>query len=108
MRAYNYRYIVADRKVIALSTYAGKNVRGIAVCAPEDEFDLDKGKEIARLRCAQKIAKKRLARAERKIKEAADEANNAINHYNNMVDYYKAASEGLNDANVNLDMALGV
>ena len=36
----NYTYYTNNKDiVVALSTYAGKNVRGIAKCDPRDEFD---------------------------------------------------------------------
>ena len=60
-----YKFIILekDRKVIALSTYAGRTVRGVAVCAENDTFDVQKGKELAAARCALKVAQKRLNRA---------------------------------------------
>lgn len=56
-----YKYQTDNKTiVVAISTYAGKTVRGIAKCDPEDAFDLEKGKELAALRCAKKIEKMRL------------------------------------------------
>lgn len=65
-----YRFYTNGSRVIAVSTYAGRTVRGVAVCHDGDEFSLEKGKELAALRCAEKIARKRLNRAERKVNEA--------------------------------------
>lgn len=65
-----YRYYTAGNKVIAVSTYAGKTVRGVAKCAEGDTFDMEKGKQLAALRCAEKIAHKRIDRAKRKSREA--------------------------------------
>ena len=56
----NYRYFIAGNKVIAVSTYAGKTVRGIAICSPEDKFDIEFGKKLAAARCNEKVAEKRL------------------------------------------------
>ena len=39
-----YRYYTNGRRVIAVSTYAGKTVRGVATCDPGDEFSMEKGK----------------------------------------------------------------
>lgn len=63
-----YKFYVHERKdgvkeVIAVSSYAGKTVKAKAVCSPDDEFDIEKGKELAKLRCALKIENKRLKRA---------------------------------------------
>lgn len=38
-------------------TFKVNPVRGIARCAPEDQFDLDKGRRIAESRAAQKLYK---------------------------------------------------
>ena len=60
-----YKIIVHDHEVIAISTYAGKTVRGVAKADPRDEFDVEVGKELAIARCAAKIAIKRQNRAKR-------------------------------------------
>ena len=39
-----YKYYQAGNKVIAVSTFAGRTVRGVAKCNPKDNFDLEKGK----------------------------------------------------------------
>lgn len=59
-----YKFYIAKNKVIAVSTYAGKTVRGVAVCADSDTFDLEKGKRLAAARCNAKVAEKRLKNAE--------------------------------------------
>jgi len=41
----------------------GKPVRGVAKCAPNDEFDINKGKELAAARCNLKVAQKRVKKA---------------------------------------------
>ena len=65
-----YKFITHDNEVIAISTYAGKTVRGIAKLHPQDTFNLENGKKLAAARCNEKIAAKRFARAVKKIKEA--------------------------------------
>lgn len=80
------------KKVIAVSSYAGRSVRGVATCSPQDAFDLDTGKELAAARCNVKIAEKRVKRAEEKKDEAFDEYMKARQRYRKMMDY-------LNDAN---------
>lgn len=64
-----YKFYTHTRKdgakeIIAVSTYAGRRVKGKAVCAPEDEFNTTVGEELAKLRCAVKIDLKRAKRAE--------------------------------------------
>ena len=46
-----YRFAYAPNKVIAITTYAGKTVRGIAKCSPDDSFSKEKGEELAVARC---------------------------------------------------------
>lgn len=95
-----YKFVqTKDNNVIAISTFAGKTVKGVAKLSPEDEFDYAKGANLAAARCNQKIAKKRLARASRKFKEAAAEADKAYAWYDKMKQYYFDASDALDDAN---------
>ena len=58
-----YHFYVGKNKIVAVSTYAGKTVRGVAKCDPRDEFDIEKGKALAAARCAERVAAKRHARA---------------------------------------------
>lgn len=62
-RNIHYKYITANNKVIAISKFEGKPIRGIAKCSPEDTFDFEYGKKLATLRCAEKVAIKRAKRA---------------------------------------------
>lgn len=84
-------------KVVAISTYEGKVVRGIAKCDPKDKFDVEAGKKLARARCAAKIAKKRAARAKREQAKAYFNYELACARVNKMNDYLldskKAATE---------------
>lgn len=90
-----YKYYSGKNEVVAVSTYAGKTVRGVAKCHVDDEFDLAKGQKLAAVRCHEKIAKKRLRRAERKIKEAYKQVTEAVSYYNRMADYRKDAEDDL-------------
>ena len=67
-----YKFFVTPDKtrVFAVSTYAGKTVKGTAKCDPRDTFDLNFGKELAAARCAAKVAKKRKARAAKQVLKA--------------------------------------
>ena len=73
MKNYNYKYVVIPgKKVIAISTYAGRTVKGVAKCHPSDEFDVEFGKKLAAARCNEKIAGKRFQRATSKYNAAFD------------------------------------
>ena len=52
-------------RVVAVSTYEGRTVRGVAKCDPRDEFNIEKGKMLAAARCNAKVAQKRAKRAVR-------------------------------------------
>ena len=49
-----------NKQVIAISTYAGRTVKGVATCAPEDEYNLEAGKKLAAAKCEVKVATKRM------------------------------------------------
>ena len=57
---YTYRRADGAMVVKAVSTYAGQNIFGKAVCHPNDKFDLEKGKELAAARCNEKVAEKNI------------------------------------------------
>jgi hypothetical protein len=87
-----YTFVTHTRKdgrveVIAISTFAGKPVRGKAICAESDDFVYEKGIELAAARCNAKIAAKRYARAKQKIAEAEKAVAEATKFYDNMRHY---------------------
>lgn len=92
-----YKFYTNGSRVIAVSTYAGKTVRGVAICHTGDAFSLEKGKKLAALRCAEKIAKKRVARANRKIYEAYCAYADADVYFNKMIDYRNDAYDELDE-----------
>lgn len=75
-------------RVIAVSTYAGRKVRGVAKCAPDDKFDMDKGKMLAAARCNLKVAEKRRNRAMKKKAEAIRKKDEANDYYAKMFSYF--------------------
>ena len=93
-----YRYYVSGNKVNALSTYAGKCVRGVAKCAPEDKFNLEIGKQIAAAKCNEKVARKRRARAENCLNKAQVDFAKALVRLNEMKKYYTDADTALENA----------
>lgn len=103
-------HVDSDAKVVvATSTYAGKTVRGVARCHPNDEFDIDKGIQLAVYRCNLKVADKRQARAYRKVKEAKLALYEAQVFLDKMLDYraqsvldYLSAKDDLEDIETNV------
>ena len=94
----NYKYIETSNKVIALSTYAGKTVRGIAKCHPNDTFDVEFGRKLAAARCNAKIAAKRFNRASAQYKSVHNELREINAKFINVCDYYKEAAAQLKEA----------
>ena len=91
-------YTDGKTKVIAVSTYAGKVVRGVAKCDANDTFSLEKGKELAAARCNQKIAKKRLTRAENKRREIIKENHKIVIAIKKVFRYKEDSEKALIDA----------
>ena len=82
-----YKYFVPTKvdgtpyKVVAVSTYAGRTVRGVAKCDPKDTFDIEKGKQLAAARCQAKVSSQRLKRATKKLDEAVKAAEKELEEY---------------------------
>jgi hypothetical protein len=87
-----------DKTVIAVSSFAGKRVRGVAKCSPEDTFDLETGVKLAILRCDLAIAMKKVKRAAVKIKNAEAELVNAKKEWEIVHKYAMDADEKYIDA----------
>lgn len=106
-----YQYYIQETKngtnVIAVSTYAGKTVRGTAKCHPNDVFDLETGKKIAAARCAVKIALKRSIRAENKYSQAFRATEAAKAYEDKMWTYREDALREVKIAEAQLDELLG-
>ena len=83
-----YKFIEAGNKVICISTFAKKPIKGIAKCAPSDTFDIEVGKKLAQLRCDEKVADHRASRAAQKYIEAAQIMFDAIEYYHDMKAYF--------------------
>lgn len=63
-----YNYLTYDQTnkdgttskvVVALSTYKGKVIKGVAKCSESDEYSFEYGKRLAAARCDAKICRKR-------------------------------------------------
>ena len=93
-------------KIIAVSTYAGKVVRGVAKCDPKDEFDMSKGRELAKARCDCKIAEKRKRRAAKEKAKAAAALTRAYEHFSKMSNYFSDASNDVDKMRKELNAIL--
>ena len=101
-----YRYYKKDNTIIAISTYAGKEVKGRAKCGPEDKYDEEYGKELAAARCNAKVADKRLKNATRKYYEAYEDLKQAMQHFSAMSRYLEDAAVALKNANLQVEELL--
>ena len=99
---YNYVVVPEKKKVVAYSTYAGQSVRGVAKCAPDDEFDVEFGKKLAAARCNVKVARKRLKRALERRDVAWDEYLKAEDQLMKEEDYVDDANSALTEAEIYL------
>ena len=93
-------------RVVAVSSFAGKVVKGYADCHPNDEFDLAYGVALASARCAEKIAAKRMKRAYSKVDEAKAQVNAALAHLEKMMRYESDAEANYNIASYELAQVL--
>ena len=89
-------------RIVAVSSFAGKPVKGYADLHPTDEFDIEYGKALAAARCAEKIAAKRCKRAYNKVDEAKAMANAALAHLQKMMQYEADAEANYNLASYTL------
>lgn len=100
----NYRYYTNNKDiVVAVSSYAGKPVKGIAKCSADDQFDLDSGKALAAARCNVKVAIKRKERALKKYYECTEEYQKMTKKLDDVCDYLKNADKALKKAEKHLD-----
>ena len=95
-----YQYYVDEKnnEVIAVTRYAGRNVRGTAKCAPEDEFNIELGKKLATARCEAKKAKIKIQNASAKYMIAAEEFEKAKRQLYKMRQYFMDAVDQFDDA----------
>lgn len=101
-----YQFYTTKNKVVAVSTYAGRNVRGIAKCDPRDEFDVEAGKKLAAARCAARVAEKRKARAQREFEKARDNYLKAQERFEKMNTYWYDSKMAAISANAEVSKLL--
>lgn len=90
-------------ETIAFSTYAGKPVYGKAICRVEDTYNEQTGEDLAVARCANKIARKRRARAEKLLARAQKQLEAAQKYVDDMTYYYQDACLEVDDTQADLD-----
>lgn len=90
-----YQTFTTGNKVIVVSHYAGKRVKGYAKCDPKDTYDFDKGKKLATLRCDEKVCDKRFKKALKKLAQARADVEAAQKHLLDMQDYVTQSREDL-------------
>ena len=93
-----YKFYNSDNSVVAVSSFAGRTVRGTAKCNPGDTFSLESGKALAAARCNSKVAKKRVKCAEKKLNEAVTALKAATEHAQNMMHYHQNSVLKYNEA----------
>lgn len=98
--AKRYKYVLYRDKrnircIMCISHYAGQPVRGIAKCNPVDPYDEEYGKRLAKARCDQKVAEKRVRRAHMKLAKAQRHRVQAQLEEARMVNYLKEAERAL-------------
>lgn len=93
-----YQFYRKGDVIIAVSTYAGKTVKGYAKCAPNDKYNEWYGKVLAAARCNEKVARKRAKRAEKKSIEAHRKLIEAFRHDNAMMNYQLESNQAYADA----------
>lgn len=101
-----YKFYQGTDEVVAVSTYAGKTVRGKAKCHPDDVFNLQDGKELAAARCQKKISEKRLKRANKKLTEAGSRVMEAVELYNRMIDYRNDSLADIEEVSAHIESLL--
>ena len=89
-------------RVTAVSSFAGKPVKGHADCHPNDEIDFEYGIALATARCDEKVAAKRCKRAYAKVDEAKAQVEAALAHLEKMLKYEADAEANYNMASFNL------
>lgn len=98
-----HTYSFGENKVVCISHFAGRPVRGIAKCDPsQDVFNEETGCTLARLRCDYKVALKKVNRATKKFHDALEAMNNAEQEAMKMKQYLDDAIDQLNAAGYHL------
>lgn len=101
-----YKIYSSDDKVIAVSSFARKHVRGVAKCDPADTFSFEVGKELAIARCDCKIAEKREKVARKKLEAAKKALLMAQAQVDLLTTYHKDATVKLSETRATVEHVL--
>lgn len=102
-----YNYVTYDKKnedgtitkvTVAMSTYCGRLVKGVAKCAPTDFYNTETGKELAAARCDVKVCSKRYLRALTKEEAILKQMIELEKEYLNVKQYVNDAESELHDS----------
>lgn len=93
-----YRFIEKPNLTIAISTFAGKPVKGMAKCNPDDHYDEAYGRALAVARCNLKVASRRVKSAIQKHDAAYNKLIAALKEFDNVTDYKNRAYAAYNEA----------
>ena len=105
MREPKYKFFSdGANKIVAVSSYAGKSVRGVAKCDPRDSFDEKTGQSLAQARCNMKVAEKRYSRAMKEHEKAYSQLCAAQARFDKMEAYLADAADARNIAEQDLKM----
>ena len=85
---YKYYHSKRTNEVIAVSTYAGKIVKGKAKCNSADEFDFETGKKLAAARLSARVSRLRKQNASRLWLKAQDQFIKAQHYFKKMERYF--------------------
>ena len=85
---YKYYHSKRTNEVIAVSTYAGKVVKGKAKCNSTDEFDFETGKKLAAARLSARVSRLRKQNAHRLGQKALHQLIEAQRYFNKMERYF--------------------
>ena len=98
----NYKIYVDEKNktVIAVCRYAGRNIRAVAKCAPEDTFDIEFGTKLAKARCDLKVARAKIQNASAAYMKASVAADEAQRKYDKMKQYYMDSVDQFDEAYV--------
>lgn len=88
---YSFHIDEKGKKVVAVTHYAGRTIRGIAKCSPADTFDIELGCKIAVARAEKKVAQAKIRNASAKYLAAAVAADAAQKRFDDMKQYYMDA-----------------
>lgn len=93
--SFHYDLKCDNKKVICVTYYKGKLIKGIAKCAPCDKFDVEAGEKLAYLRCKSKFLKKKSEQATNSYSRAVVTAAKAEMNRLNAIDFFNEVSSEL-------------